>query len=90
MLQTMSIIVRGRVQGVYYRQSTKEKALELNITGVVKNLPNGEVYILATGTTDKVNALIEWCWQGPRRAVVTDVDHQIQPLQQFDSFEIEK
>jgi acylphosphatase len=90
MLQTMSIIVRGRVQGVYYRQSAKEKALELNITGVVKNLPNGEVYILATGTADQVNALIEWCWQGPRRAFVTDVDHQIQPLQQFDSFKIEK
>jgi acylphosphatase len=90
MLQTMSIIVSGKVQGVYYRQSTKEKAIELNITGFVRNLPNGDVFILATGTTDQVSALIEWCWQGPGRAVVTDVDHKIQPLQRFDSFEIEK
>jgi acylphosphatase len=49
MLQTISITVIGLVQGVYYRQSTKEKALELGISGFVKNLPDGNVRILATG-----------------------------------------
>jgi len=90
MLQTMSIAVSGRVQGVYYRQSTKEKAIELNITGYVKNLPDGNVYIFATGTTDQLNALIEWCWHGPKRAVITSVSYEIQALQPFDSFKIEK
>ncbi|HKH63754.1 MAG TPA: acylphosphatase [Flavitalea sp.] len=90
MLQTISIIVRGRVQGVFYRQSTKEKAIELNINGLVKNLPDGSVYILATGTTEKLNALVEWCWHGPRKAIVTDVLQDICALQHFDSFRIEK
>ena len=90
MLQTISIVVRGRVQGVFYRQSTKEKAVELNIGGLVKNLPDGSVYILATGTTDQLNALIEWCWQGPRRAIVTDVLQESCALQHFDSFTITK
>ena len=90
MLQTISIIVRGKVQGVFYRQSTKEKALELNITGTIRNLPDGSVYIIATGTTEQLNALVEWCWQGPRRAIVTDVQQEICVLQHFGSFIIEK
>ena len=90
MEQTISIIVRGKVQGVFYRQSTKEKALELNITGTIRNLPDGSVYIIATGTTEQLNALVEWCWQGPRRAIVTDVQQEICVFQHFGSFIIEK
>ena len=90
MLQTMSIIVRGRVQGVFYRQSTREKATELNINGFVRNLPDGSVHILATGTIEQLNSFINWCWQGPRKAIVTDVQQEIRALQQFDSFKIEK
>ena len=89
MLQTISIIVRGRVQGVFYRQSTREKATELNINGFVKNLPDGSVSIVATGTTEQLNALVEWCWQGPRRAIITDVQQEIRALQHFDAFRIE-
>ena len=90
MLQTISIIVRGKVQGVYYRQSTREKATELYITGFVKNLPDGSVSIVATGTTEQLNALVEWCWQGPRRAIITDVQQEIRVLQHFGAFRIEK
>jgi acylphosphatase len=90
MLQTISIIVRGRVQGVFYRQSTREKATELNINGFVRNLPDGSVYILATGDTDQLHAFVNWCWQGPKKAIVTDVQQEIRALQQFDSFRIEK
>lgn len=90
MLQTMSIIVRGRVQGVFYRQSTREKATELNINGFVRNLPDGSVHILATGTIEQLNSFVNWCWQGPRKAIVTDVQQEIRALQQFDSFKIEK
>ena len=80
----------GKVQGVFYRQSTKEKATELRVTGYVRNLPNGDVYILATGTAEQVSSLVEWCWQGPKRAVVTSVNYEIQALQPFDAFKIEK
>jgi acylphosphatase len=73
MVQTVSIIVTGKVQGVFYRQSTKEKALELGLTGIVQNLPDGSVHVQASGTAAQVNQLIAWCRQGPSRAHVISV-----------------
>ena len=90
MPHTISIIITGKVQGVYYRQSAKEKAIELNITGIVKNLPDGNVHIVATGTPEQLNELVAWCWQGPRRAKVTGVTHEICAFQAYSSFRIEK
>ncbi|MBC7826836.1 MAG: acylphosphatase [Chitinophagaceae bacterium] len=90
MIQTISIIVTGKVQGVFYRQSTKEKALELNITGVVSNLHDGSVKIIASGDADQLHKLAEWCWQGPRRAKVMGVTQETLALQTFDAFTIEK
>ena len=90
MLQTISIIISGKVQGVYFRQSTLEKANELNVTGTVKNLADGRVQIVATGTPDALQRLVEWCWVGPRRAKVTDVKQEICVSQNFSSFQIER
>ena len=90
MEQTIAITVSGKVQGVFYRQSTKEKAIDLNITGKVKNLTDGRVFIVATGSSENINALIQWCWDGPRRAVVSDVEHEVRVLQHFDGFSIER
>ena len=86
MQQTVSIIVKGKVQGVYYRQSTCEKANEFRITGTVKNLDNGDVEIIATGLTEQLNQFTEWCRQGPRRAVVTSVIVTPLSLQTFTGF----
>ena len=80
MQQTISIAVSGKVQGVFYRQSTKEKALELGLTGTVKNMPDGSVFIMASGTPEQLNALVAWCKQGPPRAEVSSVQvEQIAP-----------
>ncbi len=49
MLQTISLDIRGKVHGVFYRQSAREKAMELDITGTVQNNPDGSVTIIATG-----------------------------------------
>ena len=73
MEETIAITVTGKVQGVFYRQSTKEKAQELGITGIVKNLPDGSVHIMASGTNDQLNQLVAWCKQGPPRAQVAAV-----------------
>lgn len=86
MQQTISIHVQGKVQGVYYRQSTKEKAIELGITGIVRNEPDGSVHIIATGSPDKLKALIEWCNKGPSRAVVTKVEAAILESRTFEGF----
>jgi len=88
MLQTIEINVSGRVQGVFYRQSTKEKAVELGIKGKVMNLDNGNVKIIATGTKEQLNKLIDWCKTGPPKARVTHVDVQELPLQSFENFSI--
>jgi len=88
MLQTIEINVSGKVQGVFYRQSAKEKALEFGINGKVMNLDNGNVKIIATGTKEQLNKLIDWCKTGPPKARVTHVDVQELSLQSFENFSI--
>ncbi|HVT86054.1 MAG TPA: acylphosphatase [Chitinophagaceae bacterium] len=90
MLQTISIIVSGRVQGVFFRQSAKEVAQRLNISGEVRNLNDGDVEIIATGTKEQLEDLIEWCKQGPPRAAVTEVKFKSLPLQEFVHFTIKR
>ena len=90
MLQTISITVSGLVQGVYYRQSTKEKALELGVSGIVKNLGDGNVQILATGTADQLDKLVIWCKQGPPHAKVEKVQVKDIEPQVFMGFAIQR
>ena len=88
MLQTISITVDGLVQGVFYRQSTKAKAIDLGITGEIKNQPDGTVHITATGTESQLNQLVEWCKKGPEMAIVSNVKVEENPLQSFKGFSI--
>lgn len=90
MLQTISITVSGVVQGVYYRQSAKEKALELGISGIVKNLPDGNVHILATGADEQLDQLVQWCRVGPKNAKVTSVNIDKIEVQKFFGFTIQR
>lgn len=71
-------IVSGRVQGVFYRATTRQHARQLNVTGYAKNLPDGRVEILACGTLAAVTALKTWLWQGSPAARVDDVQcHEV-------------
>lgn len=88
MLQTILLQVRGKVQGVFYRQSTKEFAIKNNITGQVKNLSDGSVEIIATGTAHQLKALELWCHRGPVRAQVTEVIANPTELKLFEQFSI--
>jgi acylphosphatase len=87
-MQTMKIIIKGRVQGVFFRQSAKEKADGLGIKGTVKNCEDDNVEIIATGDKEELDKLTEWCRTGPPRAVVSDVITQELSLQQFYNFSI--
>lgn len=87
-MESISIIVEGLVQGVYYRQTTKAKAIELGITGEIKNKPDGTVHITATGKETQLNQLIEWCKNGPDMAIVTNVKVEKIPLTAFSGFNI--
>jgi len=65
--------VSGRVQGVFYRASTRERAQQLGCRGYARNLADGRVEVLAVGEPAAVDALIEWLWRGPPAAHVQDV-----------------
>lgn len=86
MLHTISIFVQGKVQGVFFRQSTCEMAMAIGINGHVKNLSDGRVSIIATGTKEQLDKLVEWCWVGPPRARVTVIETEQLPFQHFDQF----
>ena len=66
-------LVRGRVQGVWYRASTAERASELGVKGHARNLADGSVEVLAVGKSEAVEALLAWLREGPPMARVDDV-----------------
>lgn len=70
----MRCIVSGRVQGVWFRDSTRQKAGELAISGHAINLPDGCVEVLACGESEKLEILKQWLYQGPELAEVTSVN----------------
>lgn len=79
-------IVHGKVQGVFYRDSTCKHATSMHITGWVKNNDNGTVELHARGPEEKIKSLVEWLWQGPPRAKVTDVEWHEIPDEMHDQF----
>lgn len=83
------LIIEGRVQGVWFRDSTREEATRLDLTGWVKNRFDGNVEIVAEGPREKVEKLIEWCHHGPPIARVTKV-HEIKEdfTGEFDTYRI--
>ncbi len=83
------MIVRGRVQGVWFRESTRREAVSLGITGWVRNLPNGMVEVLAEGREDHIRDFVAWCHKGPPSANVTQITREEEEWRnEFSSFEI--
>ena len=72
-MATVHLLIKGKVQGVFFRASAKETADKLGVKGWVKNTWDEDVEAMATGNEEAVKKFIEWCWMGPRRAVVEDV-----------------
>ena len=68
------IIVRGKVQGVFFRKNTIQVAEKLNITGWVKNTDDGDVEIFAQADDKAIEQLIAWCRQGPPKAEVDKLE----------------
>ncbi len=73
MLRRAEILVKGLVQGVFYRYSTKREADALRLTGGVRNLSDGRVEVVCEGTEEDIKRLIAWCEHGPQGAVVMGV-----------------
>lgn len=75
-------LISGRVQGVFYRASTRQMAQSLGLLGWVRNLPDGRVEALACGDEEKLAKLETWLSQGPPMAEVDRVD--VEPAEQAD------
>lgn len=88
MTKHISILISGKVQGVFFRASAKDKADELGLKGFVRNQPDGQVYIEAEGDHERLFLLESWCKQGPRRAHVERVEIKEGDLQHFTVFSI--
>jgi acylphosphatase len=74
MIHKVNIFVSGRVQGVFFRQSTKNKAKELGIVGTVRNIEDGRVEIVAQAEYFALKPFIDWCHKGPIAARVDQVE----------------
>jgi acylphosphatase len=79
-------IVIGKVQGVFFRASTRERALRLGLTGHAKNLANGSVEVVASGSREAVDELDAWLHHGPPAAAVEGVRREALPEQSWRGF----
>jgi acylphosphatase len=77
-------IVAGRVQGVYYRGSTQQRARQAGIVGYACNLPDGSVEVLAFGEERALMQFIEWLWIGPTAAKVVNVMVEVVTVEPSD------
>jgi acylphosphatase len=68
------VVVYGHVQGVFFRETARRKAVTLGVTGWVRNLPEGSVEAVFEGEPRLVDELVAWCRRGPIGAEVDDVD----------------
>lgn len=82
------VFVSGRVQGVFFRDSCRQIAEELGVTGWVRNLPDGRVEAVFEGTRDDVQKVVDWTRHGPRRAVVADVWVRQEQPEGLDTFQV--
>lgn len=83
------LIIEGRVQGVWFRDSTRRQAIGLGVCGWAKNRLDGSVEVLAEGPAERVKKLVTWCHKGPPAAGVTQVrETQEEWKGEFTSFDI--
>lgn len=83
---TVHLLINGRVQGVFFRESARKLAEKLNVKGWIKNTNNEKVEAVISGDEKDVNEFINWCHTGPERAEVTEVivsEQAETPFQQF-------
>ena len=87
-MPTLHLMIKGKVQGVFYRATAKETANKLGITGWIKNTVEGDVEAVVTGETAQLQTFVEWCKNGPERATVSHVIVTEKDETTFDEFSI--
>ena len=87
--QRVRLFVKGKVQGVFFRQALKVKAKQNNVSGWVKNLKDGRVETIFEGEDANVSSIVEWCHAGPANARVEDIEIKNEKYKdEFEKFEV--
>ncbi|MCJ8166104.1 acylphosphatase [Pontibacter sp. E15-1] len=90
-IKHIAIRVYGKVHGVFFRASTREKAHELGLTGFVENVKDGTVYMEAEGPAAALKQLEKWAHEGPRQAKVEKVEvKELDELKGFKEFKVKR
>jgi acylphosphatase len=84
----LNISVSGKVQGVFFRASTKSKAEELGLKGIVRNLKDGTVFIEVEGEETVLAEFLKWCWKGSIASKVTKVDSTAGEIKDYSDFTV--
>jgi acylphosphatase len=82
------VLISGRVQGVFFRDTCRRLAEDSGVAGWVRNLPDGRVEAVFEGPADEVRRLVEWVHHGPRWAVVDEVAVQSEPPEGLATFRV--
>ena len=89
-IKHLNITIKGKVQGVSFRMSTKAVADQLGVKGTIKNQPDGSVYIEAEAGDFEMPLFLDWCHEGPTGAVVNAVETHEAELKNYRNFEVLK
>ena len=87
-MKCLQIIIRGKVQGVWFRVSTRNKAQELGVFGIVKNQSDGSVYVEVEGDESSLKKFVEWCYEGSEFSRVDTVEISEIEMKNFTDFKI--
>ena len=88
-MKQIHVFITGRVQGVFFRQSTRVMAIKNNVNGWVRNLDDGRVEIIAQGEEQDIDNLSNWCRTGPANSRVDEFELQEESIaQEFENFEV--
>ena len=90
MIKHITFVIRGKLQGVFYRASARDVANSLGLKGSVLNLPDGSVQIEVEGEQEIINKFYTWCLEGPPRAVVSKIETKEGTLQGYKEFSIDR
>ena len=72
-MPTIYLLIKGNVQGVFYRATAKQIANEFGVTGWIKNTNEGDVEVTASGNEQQLEKFVNWCKKGPDKAAVEEV-----------------
>jgi acylphosphatase len=88
MIKHIDIIVKGKVQGVFFRAATKAVADQLGVKGYIKNESDGNVSIAAEADDVTLEMFLDWCHEGPEHAIVSSVETCAGELKNYRNFEV--